>query len=67
MKCRGVRSFDIDEALRDLWAQIAHFELVVGDTGIHRFRFSQLLQTVPVVMTVDDYPNSGILAALSRG
>ncbi len=64
----GVCGLDIDEMLiRAVWARIPRFELIVGDTGIHRSWFSGPLRPLPAAMPADTYPGSGGLAALSRG
>ncbi len=63
----GVCGLDINERpRRAVWARIPRFELIVGDTGMPRSWFSQLLQPAPVVMAVDAYPDSSRLVALSR-
>lgn len=65
----GVCGLDINEMLiTTVWARIPRFQLIVGDTGMHRSWFSRSLQPLPEMTAACTYhPNSGRLAALSRG
>ncbi len=63
----GVCGLDINEMLiRAVWARIPRFELIVGDTGMHRSWFSWPLQPLPDVTVAYIDPDSSRLVALSR-
>jgi hypothetical protein len=63
----GVCGLDINEMLiRAVWARIPRFELIVGDTGMHRSWFSRPLQPLPDVTVAYTDPDSSRLVALSR-